>query len=516
MPKINEAKLPIKKTSENSPPKKDTPVKGFSPQVFGDREILYPDIKVQKGYGEQALTFETVKKLLGWSESPNPELPNEPWLFKLPAELGGKPIWCHNVITKTYRNRFITWANVLALKQEHLRKRWKPNGETLIVGKSGFILNGQHQSIAFCLACLEWNAFPEDWNNWDKEPTMEKLVVFGIEEDDDTVNSMDTAKPRSLVEVIERSEIFASMKSSDRKECAKLTDHAVRLLWHRLGVKLDAFAPRRTHSEAMDFIGNHPKLLKCVKHIFDENSDHAIIDILTPGYASALMYLMTCSNTQPEDYHNADSFSESNANLENFDKACEFFVLISENSADILPLKNYKDSLKVDRLDTRDARIAIVVKAWLLFIQGKSITQEGLRLDFSTEDGVQRLAECPTTGGIDRGNPKDDLTEDEPTEDEIKEHQAEEAKIKAEKNQKKAAEGNNGFKVKSSKKNSQPVEVGDTVWVKDSDDDGGGTWDGELIEIYEAQGKPVGKVKSHGTGKVFDAPIERMSHTEPI
>lgn len=509
MPKINEAKMPVKKTTENSPPEKaPKPIKGFKAQSFGPRETLYPEVSVNKAYGEHALTFEQVKKILGWSESPNPELPNEPCLFKLPPDLGGKAIWCHNVITRTYRNRFLTWGNVLALKQEHLRRRWKRNGETLIVGKSGFVLNGQHSCIGFCLACLEWATYKDDWSDvWETEPTMEKLVVYGIEEDDDTVNSMDTAKPRSLVEVIERSEVFASMKNAERKECAKITDHAVRLLWHRLGVKLDAFAPRRTHSEAMDFIGHHPKLLECVKHIFEENSEQKIVDVITPGYAAALMYLMATSSSDPLKYHDADIFSEANADLENYDKAADFFVLVSSEASEMKAIREYILSLKIDGLDTRDAKMAVLCKAWTLFIQEATIDIDGLRLDFSSGDSdARKLAECPTTGGIDRGNPKDDLGEDEePTEEEIAEHKAAEAAIRDEHLKGKATTKH----VKGKKSTS--IEVGDHVWVSED----GGKWDGELIEIYDANGKPVGKVKSTATGKSFDAPLEMISLTEP-
>lgn len=470
-----------------------------------EREILYPEVSVKKCYGEQALSFETVKKLLGWSESPSPELPNEPYLFK---DYHGKPIWCHNVITKTYRNRFLTWPNVLALKQEHLRRRWKRNGETISIGKSGFVLNGQHQSIGFCLACQEWNANREDWDTWSSEPTMEKLVVFGIEEDDDTVNSMDTAKPRTLVEVIERSEIFSKLKNTARKECAKMTDHAIRLLWHRLGIKLDAFAPRRTHSEAMDFIGNHSRLLDCVKHIYEENRESKISEVLSPGYAAALMYLMAGSSTPPEKYHDAEIYSEQNIDLENYDKASDFFVLISGQSQEMSPLQAAITSLKRDALDKREARIATLIKAWILFVSNTPLTKEGLKLEFVRDGDIQKLAECPTTGGIDRGNPKDDLSSDEdPTEDEIREHKQAEEAIRQEKTSGKAP--------KKGKK-SQLIEVGDSIFVRDSEDEGNGYWDGELLEIYEAQGKKIGRVKSFGSGKTFDAPLERMSHEEPV
>lgn len=487
--------------------------KGFSVKKV-EREILYPEVTIRKCYGKEALTFDQVKKILGWSESPNPELPDEPHLFK---DYHGKPIWCHNVVTPTYRNRYLTWSNVLALKQEHLRGHWMENGESLIIGKSGFVIDGQHQMIAFCLACQEWNAEKEDWCNWKSEPTFPKLVVFGINEDDKTVNSINTGKMRSLPEVIERSKIFEKLKGADRKECAKYTDHAVRLLWHRLGVKLDAFAPRRTHSEAMEFIGNHPKLLECVKHIFEENKDSKIVDVLTPGYAAALMYLMSSSNTSPEKYHDAETYSEANADLSNYNHARDFFVEISDDNPSMAPLRSYIVSLKRDALDTRDARMAVLIKAWLLFVQEKKLTAEGLKLNFTMEGDINKLAECPTTGGIDRGNPKDDLTEDEPTEDEIKEHKATEASIRQSKeNGKPAAKGLNTSAPKKTSKKSTKIEVGDTVWVRDSEDDGGGVWDGELQEIYEANGKPVGRVKSNGTGKIFDAPVERMSHTEPL
>lgn len=455
------------------------------------REIIYPIIEVQKGTGLNALDVETCKSLLGWSNSPLPERPDEPHMF---VDMHGEKVWCHNNVNADYTNRPLTWPNVLALKQEHLRKKWRFNGETVIIGQTGLVLNGQHQMIALVLAAQEWSLYPEDWDTWSEEPTMEKLVVFGVPEDDATVNTMDTCKPRTLSEVIFRSSLFQAMPNKDRKTCAKICEHAVRLLWHRTGVSLDAFAPRRTHSEALDFITRHPKLLSCVKHIFEENDKGLISAILSPGYSAALMYLMGSCNTSPEKYHNADIAHEVLLNWDNFSKAEDFFSLIA-GSTKLQALNKSITELAIQSRDNRDSRIAVLLKGWLVFVQDKPVTLSHLKLDFNEEG---KLCECPTAGGVDRGNPKDDMTEDEPTEQEKAEHKAAEQAVKQEKRKGK------------SKKSSYP-EVGDSVWVTEEE----GNWDGELVEVYQAQGKPVGKVKSHGTGKIFEAPLERISLTEP-
>src|SRR5690606_8050237 len=122
---------------------------------------------------------------------------------------------CHNNI----RNRDIDKIKVSELVQEILRGHWVMNCESLIIGVTGIVLNGQHTLIALVLATQQWEEVGKDSQIrevWPNKPTIDKLIVFGASEEDKVVNTMDTAKPRSLGDVIFRSDYFADAKRADK------------------------------------------------------------------------------------------------------------------------------------------------------------------------------------------------------------------------------------------------------------------------------------------------------------
>lgn len=490
--------------------------KPVATKLVSTRLILYAEIKVGKCIGLESITAAQCKDLLGWSNNPLQSMPNEPHLF---TDSNGQKVWCHNAVNPDYRNRNFQFPHALGLKQEILRKNWEVNGETIIIGKTGCTLDGNHSMVALVLAAQEWEKHKDKWDNWKTEPTIEKLIVYGIDESDKVVNTIGTGRPRSLEDVIFRSDIFSKMRVSERKVCAKITSHAIKLLWHRLGISQNAFAPRQTHKESLDFIARHPTLLKCVRHIFSENKDKQIQSVITPGYAAAMMYLMSMSRTSPKAYHDTDSPNESCCDSSTYSLAEEFFVSISSQAKTFAPL--FDASRNIEH-QSRECKLALVSKAWLLFAGGSKITKDGIKLNLSEE---YKLTECPTVGGIDKGNPKDDHAADEPSDAEKNGHKEAENAIKAERlnghkveTEIKPVPIKKGFGTpavaskpakKTSKKKTIP-EVGDTVYVSED----GGYYEGELIEIYDARGKQVGKVKDL-RGKTFDAPLENITLDEP-
>src|SRR4051812_41844594 len=111
------------------------------------REIKYPTFAVDECYGDSAITVEQAKILLGWTEDAAEAAEwgaREP-LFK---DRFGKEIYCYNNII----NRPIYWSTVEKLVQDHLLRQWEFNGEPIIIGKTGLILNGQHSLIALIMA----------------------------------------------------------------------------------------------------------------------------------------------------------------------------------------------------------------------------------------------------------------------------------------------------------------------------------------------------------------------------
>ena len=369
------------------------------------RDVIYDKVEAKICMGKTSLTMEQAKKLLGWQEeSENIKFGND-YLFK---DLKGNKIICHNNL----RNRPLYGKLIETYQQEILRRRWRFNGEPIIIGKTGLVLNGQHTLIALVFAFQDWEEHGGKWKDfWQTPPTISKLVMMGIEEDDDVVNTMDTCKPRSLADVVFRSEYFADFKKQGRKRVASMLDHAVRMLWHRTGASHNAFAPLRTHAESLGFIERHPTLLKASLYIYEENDkDNRIGRFISPGYAAALMYLMGCSTTDQEKggkgYGDVEDPTESLVNWERWDKAQEFWVLLASGETSLDPVREAIGQMLEDGYGARAERCAVLVKAWNLFASGKVVKQDAIELKYSEDgEGYRTLAETPIVGGIDIGGP---------------------------------------------------------------------------------------------------------------
>lgn len=402
-------------------PKPKSSKKATTVHSKSDRPVLYDTPRVDLCAGETAITEEYARELLGWvEETPDTKFGGDHLLLD---EMGTK-IRCTNNIT----NRPLYAENYRGLRQELLNKRWRLNGETIIIGVTGLILNGQHQLVALVLAEQVRNGdSAEHWKelHGDNPITMDKAVFFGISEDDDVVNTMDTCKPRSLADVIYRSELFATMKASDRRQVSRNMDGAIRLLWLRTGAGLDAYSPKRTHSEALNFITRHPKLLESVKHIFEENKDGGITDKLrlSAGTASGLLYLMGSSSeaSNVDEYREATVPSEQSLSWDLWHKACDFWTELARKSNTMVAVRKALGQLQNG--GTTSERLAILAKAWDCFVQDQKITEGLLKLSYTTDpsDGSSTLDECPAFGGVDLGNPKETeaLDPPPPTEEEI-------------------------------------------------------------------------------------------------
>lgn len=457
------------------------------------REVVYPKVEVKLCEGEQAITVALAKKLLGWQEQPK-DCTDYHFI-----DTTGKKIKCHNNVT----NRPLYLTVVANLQQEHLRKRWLMNGEPIIIGKTGFILNGQHTLIALIFAAQVWESDPDKWNDWDSSPTMEKLVVFGIDESDTVVNTMDTCKPRTLADAIYRSEFFADLpKDKNRRVVARILDYAVKMLWHRVGADQDAFAPRRTHSEALSFISKHPRILQCVKHIYDEEGDKRQVSrYISTGYAAGLLYLMGCCKTEnvAEYRENPD---ESLLDFSMWDEACDFWVRLAGSDKSLAAIDKVIEQMAENNQGSRIERTAVLCNAWLLTVAGKPVTAKGIELSYAEDEhGFPIIGENPTFGGIDSV----DLAEQahvDPTPEELEERAEE---IRQEREAKKA-----NPPPKKGKKKQSSITVGIQVWVPED----GGHWTGIVEEIYDGPNGQVCKIRCKNK-KVFEESVENCLVENP-
>ena len=482
--------------------------------------FLYPEVSVQLCIGEDALTDEKAKQILGWRELPDDS--KEDFLFK---DSNGKKVQC----TNNLRNRMLYGSNVQVLAQEILRGRWRFNGENLIIGQKGTILNGQHSLIAVVMACQMYDETPDEYPYWQERgerPLIEKSVCLGVEESDDVVNTMDTCKPRTLTDVIFRSEYFADVHPTTRKNVSRILDYAIRLLWLRTGMGTDAYAPRRTHSEALDFINRHPRLLQCVKHVGEAGSVTTVSKFISPGSAAGLMYLMATSTSEPDEYRASSNADESILNFDLWDKAEEFWALISSDSPAMVPLKKSIGTLIEGEGGGSNAeRLAVIVKAWGSFVQHDKVVEKDLKLKYVTDDeGFKTLAECPTTGGIDIGVPSS-APEPELSPEEIKraaqkiqeerlEDSSDEQKAakKAAKKVLRSAIEPTTKKTKSANSiNPGTLKEGESLWVTQD----GEKWRGTYVDSYAGDKGVVVKIKADkgyaGAGRTFDVAIAEVS-----
>jgi hypothetical protein len=372
------------------------------------REIIYPMYTQDVYYGDRPITADLAKQWLGWTEGTE-EKPL-PGPHHLKDENGKKVFLANNTINRPFSD---PWARSLA--QDILNGNWEMNGENIIIGETGLVLSAQHRLVGLVLASQIWAGDQKfHWHEfWKTEPVLESSVIFGIKEDPKVMRTLDNVKPRTFSDVLYTSEHLADLKASDRKTCATYASWAIKLLWSRTGAAGNAFNPKRTHATGSDFVNNHKTVLKCVRHINDENVENAIGSLIHPGYAAAMMYLMAASASDGDAYRNADPPTEKHADLSRLEKAREFWVLLGSGSPVVREVRHALSALRgedgSDRGTTQE-KLAIITKGWNAFIEAGEVAEADVALRYEEDsDGVRRLVEgTPEVGGIDFGDPNGD------------------------------------------------------------------------------------------------------------
>lgn len=377
-------------------------------------EAMYPEVQVHLAVGDDAIDVAQAKDLLGWEEETDDVKFGPDYAT---TTLAGRKVR----LTRNTRNRPLQESWVDTLAQEHLMRRWRLNGETIVIGKSGEVLSAQHRLISLIRAEERRTSIDEaeHWKqHWDGPITMEGVIVFGIDDaDDDVVNTIDRTTPRTIGDVFYRSQDLQRFPRDVRKTMARAIDHAVRLLWHRTGRGEDAFSPTRTHAEAVAFLRDHPRLLDFVAHVHEEDGKNKkITKYLSLGYASALAYLFAASRSDRAKYENGGRRQDALAwTKKRVEQAEDFFAMFG-NSPELTELSKALDALDdpaTGRVGTFAERVALIVKAWNFWSEGETVTAKRIALEYREEDGAQILDECPSCGGIDLGDPKEALEDEE-------------------------------------------------------------------------------------------------------
>ncbi len=418
------------KATKKAPPKKPspTPQPAAAPEKVetnGEvtREIVYTDVNADR-YDTNSpngpITNELAKQILYWeTESEfgkrmvehNPGTKPEHWVWKdeyLLQDaskytrkgdriiLQGEKVKCQNNLDN--RELDIEWS--LGLAQTILTGKWAGpftgrktvNGSTIVISETGKVESGQHQLIAVIIAYMLFEANPEAypfWNDLVKAgatygdnvpvtgPFIETIVVTGVGEDPELTMTVDNCRQRSPVDVFYTSPLYRHMPTGDRREYSRMMSAAIDLLWERTDAK-----GYKTLPEIVGFQQRHTKLLKCVEHLFQENpKEGRPINLkarLTAGQASALCYLMACSDpaTDGDVYRNGLPPTEKELDWSRMDKAREFWAMVGGSEkfkvvreALARLIDSSTDDPNNQGLGGRLAeKLAIIAKAWDVFI----------------------------------------------------------------------------------------------------------------------------------------------------
>ncbi len=391
------------KKGEGSGKKKASP-SSEKPLTRDKSKIIYPDLDVRlyssdPSHGSDGpLTVEIAKEILGWTEESENIKFGKNYTLKLPD---GSKIRCMNNLS----NRPFYPQLALDWKLEILRGKWKLNGETMVIDRLGCIHEGQHRLIGLVLAEIERKGNLQKWTEfWKKECFIDAIIIVGISEADEVVNTLGTGKPRSLADVIYRSEFFQDIHQKERARIARVTSYAVKLVWFRTGADLVSYAPKRPHSESLEFIANHPTLLECVKHVYAEDAakEKRISNFIQLGYAAGLLYLMASCASDSDSYNEVGT--EEGIDWALKDKAFDFWVHFANKTEDVQLLQ--KHLVAIDNAGSlgRDQICGAVAKAWNLWSDGKKLTPKAIEVAMDTDEFERPIvAEQPRVGGIDIG-----------------------------------------------------------------------------------------------------------------
>jgi hypothetical protein len=415
---------PVKKTTKKDEGKPAAKKDENKPKKGGKqvevKEKVHKERFVTECSGDNALTIEQIDQILGWEEVDVKDAGIVPELFQLCGR--------YVRLNKNRSNRPLIVPWLLKLKQEHLRKQMKFNGENIIIGEYDNLLSGQHRLISAKLAEFErtgkdklfWGEF------WDGPITFETFVAYGISEDDDTFRTLNQGYKASIADSLYRSPHFAMHSAGDRKLISRMAEYAINFLWKRTGAgskKINPHSYSLTPGEAFDFIENHPRVIRCVRHVFGEykNDWQANSKRLSASYAAGLMYLMGASESDGEEYRNQlrqGLASEKDINWDMYDAANKFWVgVCDKNDSKFQDLRDYMD--EAVHHDTHAPlsiveRICVFCKAWNQFKMEWDMTREDIELRGPDDDdpdyvrdrsGISHLVNFPDVGGIDNGEP---------------------------------------------------------------------------------------------------------------
>lgn len=458
-------------------------------------EVVYPELGVDLRNKDNPLTVEDAKRLLGWiTEEEATETTGKKVQFGKEYILrdldGNKVRLVNNITNRPFR---LTLSKRYA--NEILRGKWKLNGETMIIDKYGMCQDCQHRLVALVIAEQMRLKDPAKWRSYGVKGsvTMDALVVTGIDPKPETVDTINLGQKRTLGDVLFRNHKFGEEVSErDQQRLANILSGATRLAWLRAGGQDVSDAPHFPHSEALDFIQSHPRLIDAAVFVYQEDgNEKRISSYVSLGYAAALLYLLGMSASDPDTYHESGTLDESL-----WDKAEDFWVTFASGGKDLHALRTALTRIDASGAVGRDETVGTVIKAMNAWLDNKAIEAKTIKVKKSKDaNGKVVLAERPRLGGIDA-----EVETLETIEPETETEPAKKGKGKGKVVTKKAKRSKGGWK------------EGDLTWVRDEDGD---HWFGTIQTIETTEEGKVVQVEDEESGGVFEVTLDNLSTTKP-
>ena len=446
-------KKPVAPIKATPPPTQEAAVTSLPPGA----KVVYPALLIEE-YSTASpngpVTTEWCKKTMGWETekefvkrklAENPGTVAADWAF---GERGAKindttfqPIHCRN----TADEAIVCWANAgnrafdgewsNQLVEMILKGQWAGpftvpgetvNGETIRISKYGRVLSGQHQMTACIIAGEKLQAdraakldepdFPK-YPVWKAHglPFIETVVIKGLSEDSRVLMTVDYVKPRTVADVFYTQKAFADATPYRRKELCRMLATGVDTLWTRSRAQ-----GYKTHPEVVAFLERHPRLMKCVAHLYDCDSEDAKRPLanmrLRAGQMAAFLFIMASSGdgTDGDTYRNHIPPVEKVLDWSYWDRAEEFFTLLSSGK-DFQSLRTalycLLDSSPLSPTNLglggkTTEKLSILAKAWHKWKDWPASAGECFTPDDRRDGGVLCLAYSDTTAPDTSGNTK--------------------------------------------------------------------------------------------------------------
>lgn len=417
-PKPKAKTPPVAKHQTKAQKAKEHLGKGGAPikKKVEKKEVVYPDPAAEIYYKDgsnKPIGYEQAMEWLGWTVVDSKDNPG-PHLF---VDVNKAKVFLKNNPT----NRPFRMGIAKRYMMEILRGKWALNGESITFDLYGQVLSGQHRLVGLVLAEQLRRKNPEKWKpyGWSSPVTIESVVVFGISDAKEVVDTIDLGQKRTLGDVIFRDAMFEGTDKT-KKQLANILAGACRLAWLRATGAMVTDAPHFPHSEALDFIEDHPKLIECVHYVYEKEGGSGmegsrISRYLSLAYAAGLSYLMATSGTDPNDFVEqgpaALDFSMEDKMLEFWDKFASGAEL--KANSPIFVLRELLPRIEASSAFGRDEKVGMVIKAFNRFVDGKTAQSKDIVMMKGEDDmGKPKLNEEPRLGGIDTEKEETDKPQD--------------------------------------------------------------------------------------------------------